>query len=202
MERIVLHDGAWCVLHRRFLESTIAERLFSLLLDEVAWERRAIMLYGRSVLQPRLTAWVGDSEAAYTYSRTRHEPLAWTPTLQILRDQISECAGVAFNGVLCNLYRDGQDSMGLHSDSEPELGPDPVVASLSLGATRKFCLRHHPGSKRAPRKDRDLDLDLPSGSLLIMQGATQHCYRHSLPKQTRVKEPRINLTFRRILSSA
>jgi alkylated DNA repair dioxygenase AlkB len=100
--------------------------------------------------------------------------------------------------VLCNLYRDGQDSMGMHSDSEPELGENPMVVSLSLGATRRFRLRHR--SKQ--RSGRDADLELPSGSLLVMSGTTQHYYRHGVPKQRSVSDPRINLTFRLLRGSS
>jgi alkylated DNA repair dioxygenase AlkB len=105
---------------------------------------------------------------------------------------VSAAADLRFNSVLCNLYRDGRDSMGMHSDGERELGQNPVIASLSLGAVRRFQLRHRR------RKGAGLDLDLPDGSLLIMRGALQHHYRHGVPKQPQINAPRINLTFRKI----
>ena len=123
-------------------------------------------------------------------------PSPWPPVVGELRARVSAQLGVTFNSVLCNLYEDGRNSMGLHADAEPELGPNPVIASLSLGATRRFQLRHRK------LRDEKLDLDLQAGSLLIMRGTLQTHYRHGVPKQLRVLEPRINLTFRRIVSSA
>ncbi len=196
MERIELSDGGWCDLHESWLSGPQAELVFLALQREIPWQARTIQIFGREVLQPRLVAWVGDQNATYTYSRTRHEPLPWTPTLQHLRERVSEVAGIALNSVLCNLYRDGQDSMGMHSDSEPELGPEPIIASLSLGATRRFTLRH----RRYPARGK-LDLPLRHGSLLVMRGTTQRYFRHGVPKERTVLAPRINLTFRRVLSS-
>jgi alkylated DNA repair dioxygenase AlkB len=202
--RIELAAGAFCDLYRGFLAPAAARRAMEALRAEVPWERRAIELYGRKVLQPRLVAFVGDATAVYTYSRTRHLPAPWTPTLAELRGQVERATGARFNSVLCNLYRDGQDSMGMHSDAEPELGPNPVVASLSLGATRRFCLRQVLIARGPARFDRDkrgaahwnLDLALEAGSLLVMGGTIQHVYRHGVPRQPAVSDARINLTFR------
>ena len=168
---------------------------FARLRDEIAWERHRIRLYGREVDSPRLSSWVGDADAVYTYSRTRFVPHPWTPALGALRDAVSRWCGASFNSVLCNLYRSGADSMGWHSDAEPELGPEPVIASLSFGAVRRFRLRH--------KRDASLSLDLPlaPGSLFVMAGTTQTHYRHDLPKTARVAAPRINLTFRAIAAS-
>jgi alkylated DNA repair dioxygenase AlkB len=151
---------------------------------------KEIVIFGRPVMQPRLTAWIGDAGAVYRYSGTRNEPAPWPEALSELRARVSDVAGVPFNSVLCNLYRSGTDSMGMHSDSEPELGRNPVIASLSLGAVRRFQLRHRK------RKGVRLDLDLPDGSLLVMRGALQHFYRHGVPKQPSILGERINLTFR------
>ena len=142
---------------------------------------------------PRLSCWIGDPDAVYTYSHTRFEPQPWTPALRELRDSLSQACGEVYNSVLCNLYRDGHDAMGWHSDSEPELGDAPVIASLSFGATRRFRLRHKRDSARVPKST------LQSGSLLLMAGATQNHYRHDLPRTARECGARINLTFRRIL---
>lgn len=166
--------------------------LFAQLYDEIAWEQHRLQLFGRTVDSPRLSSWIGDADAVYTYSRTRFVPRPWTPTLAQLRDGLQQLCAQPFNSVLCNLYRDGRDCMGAHSDAEPELGPAPTIASLSFGATRRFRLRHR--SDPAGR----LDLDLPAGSLLVMAGDTQRHYRHDLPRALRVRAPRINLTFRRI----
>jgi alkylated DNA repair dioxygenase AlkB len=153
-----------------------------------------VRIFGREIASPRLSCWIGDAEAVYTYSGTRFEPRAWTSALAELRDAVSAQCGEIYNSVLCNLYRDGRDAMGWHSDSEPELGPAPVIASLSFGAARRFRLRH--------KRDRALrlELDLASGSLLLMAGATQRNYRHDLPRTVRPVAPRINLTFRRIFA--
>lgn len=164
--------------------------LFAQLRAEIAWEQHHLRIFGRTLASPRLSCWIGDADAVYTYSRTRFEPRPWTPLLATLRAALRDCCAQDFNSVLCNLYRDGRDSMGWHSDDEPELGAEPTIASLSLGATRRFRLRH----KRDPSLCRELDL--PAGSLLVMSGATQRNYRHDLPRALRVAGPRLNLTFR------
>lgn len=193
MKRIELPEGALCELYEPWLSPDEAASVFAALHTEVPFESRTIRIFGREIAQPRLVAWVGDADAVYTYSRTRNEPLPWPPFLHALRTRVAAVAGVEVNSVLCNLYRDGQDSMGMHSDNEPELGSDPIIASLSLGATRKFCLRHRRGAARGK-----LDLPLSDGSLLIMRGSTQRHYRHGVPKEPNVTMPRINLTFRRV----
>jgi alkylated DNA repair dioxygenase AlkB len=190
MQRIELRDGAYLELDPHWLPD--ADPVQRALLREVPFEARAIKLFGREVMQPRLVAWVGDPSAVYTYSGVRHQPLPWTPALERLRTQLEQRTELAFNAVLCNLYRDGRDSMGLHSDSEPELGSDPVVASLSLGAPRRFQLRHRNAAHK-------LELTMTHGSLLVMRGTTQRFYRHAVPKEPAITAPRINLTFRRVL---
>lgn len=176
----------------RFATDLVADpaELFTQLCAEISWEQHYLRIFGRTVASPRLSCWVGDADAVYTYSRTRFEPRPWTRRLAALRAALRDCCAQDFNSVLCNLYRDGRDSMGWHSDDEAELGAEPTIASLSLGATRRFRLRH----KRDPALR--LDLDLPAGSLLLMSGATQRHYRHDLPRALRVTGPRLNLTFR------
>lgn len=151
-------------------------------------------IFGRCVSIPRLEAWYGDPEAAYSYSGIAHEPNAWTPLLAGLRDRISAAAGVAFNSVLINRYRDGSDSNGWHSDDERELGPLPVIASLSLGATRRFVLRAK--ADHSVRREYRLE----AGSLLIMPAGTQELFSHCVPKERRCNAQRLNLTFRRIVA--
>ncbi|MCC3154091.1 alpha-ketoglutarate-dependent dioxygenase AlkB [Hymenobacter sp. BT770] len=174
-----------------FLPTAEADTLLTQLTAEVTWEQRAIRLFGQEVPQPRLTAWYGDPAARYTYSGLSWEPRPWTPVLLCLRQRIEAATSSTFNSVLLNYYRDGRDSMGWHADDEPELGPAPVIASLSLGATRRFRLRPRAGLAHAP-----LGLDLHSGSLLLMRGATQRHWQHALPKTARPLGPRLNLTFR------
>jgi alkylated DNA repair dioxygenase AlkB len=166
---------------------------FERLRREIAWEQHRVRLFGRELDAPRLSSWVGDAGAAYTYSKMRFEPQPWTPALAELRAWLQTQLQLPFNSVLCNLYRSGQDSMGWHSDDEPELGTAPTIASLSFGAPRRFRLRHRNDPQQR------LELTLASGSLLVMGGATQRYYRHDLPKSTKPMGPRINLTFRQIL---
>ena len=169
-----------------------ADAILAALLDEVPWESQHLTLFGREVAAPRLSCWIGDADAIYTYSRTRFVPKPWTTTTAALRDELEARLGLRFNSVLANLYRNGRDAMGWHSDDEPELGPEPVIASLSFGAERMFRLRSR--ATRAPA----ISIELAHGSLLVMSGATQRLYQHALPRRTRVTEPRINLTFRRV----
>jgi len=177
----------------QFCDTSAALHWFERLHTEIPWEQHQVRIFGRVIDSPRLSCWVGDARAVYTYSGTRFEPRPWTPALHELRDALSPLCGEVYNSVLCNLYRSGRDAMGWHSDNEAELGPAPVIASLSFGAARRFRLR----SRRGPR--RSLDLELASGSLLLMAGATQRNYRHDLPRTVRAIGPRINLTFRNVL---
>ncbi len=170
-----------------------AEVLFTALLDALPWSCHHLRIFGRIVAAPRLSCWIGDPGTAYAYSGTRFEPHPWPGALLPVRDAASRVAGAQFNSVLANLYRDGRDGMGWHSDDERELGPEPVIASVSLGATRRFSFRHRTQARVG------LTLPLPAGSLLLMRGTTQQHYRHALPKTARPAGPRINLTFRRIL---
>jgi alkylated DNA repair dioxygenase AlkB len=170
-----------------------AADLFDELRRGVRWHQEEILIFGERRRVPRLVAWHGDPGAHYVYSGTDHPPEPWTPVLERIRDRASELTGASFNAVLLNLYRDGRDGMGWHADDEPELGRDPVIASVSLGAARRFCLRHRR------RRDLKLDLVLPHGSLLCMGGATQRHWVHALPKTRRPVGERINLTLRRIV---
>ena len=161
--------------------------------EETPWTQPQVHIYGRRLAVPRLVAWYGDREARYRYSGLEHVPLPWTPLLQEIRQRVEAASGCRFNGVLLNLYRDGQDAMGWHSDDEAELGPDPLLASLSLGASRRFDLRRK-GSSRIEHS-----LELAHGSLLVMGGPTQHHWQHQIARTRRVLTPRLNLTFRLIL---
>lgn len=163
------------------------------LIDSVPWRSERIVVWGKTRLQPRLTAWFGDPGNDYTYSGLRLTPVPWTPPLKAIRREVERFAGVEFNSVLLNYYRDQNDSMGFHSDDEPELGREPVIASVSFGERRTFVLKH-----RTNRDIRPVRLPLDSGSLLLMRGGTQHNWKHGIEKQTRPCGPRVNLTFRRI----
>lgn len=180
----LLLDPAW-------LSRVQADALFQSLRSEIDWEVHRIRMYGRDLDAPRLSSWIGDPEAVYTYSRTCFLPRPWPSVLLDLRGRLEETVGAGFNSVLANLYRDGHDRMGWHSDDEPELGPLPVIASVSLGAVRRFAFKPRgQGDRRA--------FDLPHGSLLVMRGETQRRYLHALPATAKPVGERINLTFRRI----
>ncbi len=164
---------------------------FEALVDEVEWKQDIIGTPGGMKPLPRLTAWQGDPGAVYVYSGIRNEPRDWTPTVSALRSLAEATCATRFNSVLLNRYRSGEDSMGWHADREPELGAEPVIASVSLGVARRFDLRHNAtGQLRA--------FELTSGSLLVMRGRTQQEWRHRVAKAPRVQGERINLTFRAI----
>jgi len=159
------------------------------LLDDIAWREETIFLFGKAQKQPRLSAWYG--EASYTYSGRTFHPLPFTPLLLDIKRAVEEATGKQFNSVLLNCYRNERDSMGFHSDDEPELGPEPAIASVSFGATRTFILKH----RKLPKT---VKLDLTDGSLLLMAGTLQKYWRHGINKETRPRGLRINLTFRLI----
>jgi len=173
-----------------------AEALFAALRRDVDWQQEHVTIFGASRLVPRLVAWYGDAGTSYSYSGTAHEPRPWNAELSDVRQVVEALTRRRYNSVLLNLYRDGQDGMGWHADDEPELGSEPAIASVSFGATRRFKLRHRK------RRGEVFALDLESGSLLLMAGATQHHYVHAVPKTARAVGARINLTFRNVTISA
>lgn len=177
----------------QFLPANEATDMLNALVAGLAWEQHRLWLFGRERLTPRLCAWYGDADARYGYSGQTLEPLPWTAPLATLRQRLETTLGCAFNSVLANLYRDGADSMGWHSDDEASLGPQPVIASLSLGATRRFVLRH-----RQRRDLKTLTLPLEHGTLLVMAGDTQRHWHHAVPRTRQPVGPRINLTFRHV----
>ncbi len=186
-----LLPGAEVSCDPEWLPPTEADATLAALVDELPWSQHRVRLFGRELPAPRLSAWIGDPGAAYTYSRVRHEPLPWTPTLATLRERLQATTGSRFNSVLANRYRNGRDSMGWHADDEPELGERPLIASISLGAARVFQLKPRAGGRAQ-------SITLIHGSLLLMGGDTQRLYLHALPKTARVLGERINLTFRRV----
>ena len=171
-----------------------ADRWLDALRADIDWQEEQLTLFGRQVQAPRLIAWHGDAGRSYRYSGVTHHPSPWTPLLAEIRDSVQQLAGHAFNSVLLNYYRHGQDSMGWHADDEAELGPNPVIASLSLGQDRRMRFR-----RRRQHSD-TRELLLTHGSLLVMSGQTQSHWHHAIPKTRRAPGPRINLTFRHITS--
>ncbi|MGV7196649.1 alpha-ketoglutarate-dependent dioxygenase AlkB family protein [Xanthomonas axonopodis] len=188
--------GAQVQWWRGWLQAAAADALLQTLLTQVQWEVHRIRMFGRVVDSPRLSSWIGDPEASYRYSGTQFSPQPWLDALQPLRARLQEETGRPFNSVLVNRYRSGNDAMGWHSDDEPELGAQPLIASVSLGATRRFAFKH--------RDDAALKqtLELGHGDLLLMGGDTQRCYKHALPRTARRVGERINLTFRQIAPAA
>jgi alkylated DNA repair dioxygenase AlkB len=195
MAEILSMPDAEVLLYRGFFPAPASDRFLEVLRSTIAWQQEHLRLYGRRLPMPRLTAWYGDEGTSYTYSGHTRQPQAWTPLLLAIKLQVEAVAAVVFNSVLLNLYRDGQDSVAWHSDDEPELGQEPVIGSVSFGATRQFQFKHK--QHQALRTH----IALTHGSLLLMRGATQHHWLHRIPKTTTVHSPRINLTFRLIQSS-
>ncbi|UTF60913.1 alpha-ketoglutarate-dependent dioxygenase AlkB [Gilvimarinus sp. DA14] len=177
-----VHFGQWLPDHE-------ASNYFDVLRDTLRWEQNLISMYGKTVPIPRLNAWYGDAGSRYQYSGASFTPFPWTPELFALKQQLERFSHCRFNSVLANLYRDGNDSVAWHSDDEPELGPEPAIASVSLGQTRRFTLKHK-------RDKQQVALDLAHGDLLLMTGALQKNWVHQLAKTRSAHRPRINLTFR------
>ena len=195
-QRVDLDADADVALWPQWLPGDEAESTFTALHAIIPWETHRLRLFGREVDAPRLSCWIGDPHTSYVYSGTRFEPSPWPPLLSSLRERLQQTCDARFNSVLANLYRDGRDSMGWHSDDEPELGTHPLIASLSLGAERRFRLRRRLPRTVKPSPADTVNLLLPPGSVLRMAGATQRLYRHDLPKTRATVGPRINLTFR------
>jgi alkylated DNA repair dioxygenase AlkB len=183
-----LGDGAWIERTEGFVPPDEAARAMSALRDEAPWTQRAVTLFGRAHPQPRLTCWMGD--VGYTYSGLRWPPTPWHPAASALRARVEAHLGERFHGALLNLYRDGHDCMGMHADDEPEIALGAPIASLSLGATRRFVLLRKGADARE-------EIALRHGDLLVMGGATQALWRHGIPRERRVREARVNLTLRR-----
>jgi alkylated DNA repair dioxygenase AlkB len=191
-DKHILQDGEVWIM-RNFMSQEDANRYYKVLKDSINWKQEEITFYGKTYPVPRKTAWYGYEGFSYTYSGISCNPDPWTKELlEIKKDIESFIPEEDFNSVLLNLYRDGNDKVSWHADDEKGLGINPTIASLSLGATRFFDLKH----KDNP--DLKMRIDLTPGSLVIMTGELQHHWLHQIPLQKTIKEPRINLTFRTI----
>jgi alkylated DNA repair dioxygenase AlkB len=201
MEEILLDPGRQNMLpfdgeaffYPNFFTQEESDLFMDTLTQEIGWKQEAIRIYGREVMQPRLTAWYGIAGKDYTYSGITMRPTEWTACLLSIKRRIEAVVNVSFTNALLNCYRDGQDSMGWHRDNERELGTNPVIGSVSFGASRTFQFRHY--------KDKSVKkaIDLTNGSFLCMKGETQHHWEHRVPKTSKEVGSRINLTFRQIL---
>ncbi len=176
-----------------FYNLAAANEIYQKLVQDIPWQQDDIRVFGKVYPQPRLTALYGNEGRSYSYSNITMLPHPWNLLLQKLKNQVEAVADTVFTTVLLNQYRDGKDSNGWHADNEKELGHNPVIASLSFGATRNFQMKHNH------LKDQKLNLLLEHGSLLIMKGTTQHFWKHQIPKTAKPVQPRINLTFRVIV---
>ncbi|MEI6066160.1 MAG: alpha-ketoglutarate-dependent dioxygenase AlkB [Methylococcaceae bacterium] len=177
------------IFYPDFLSKSISDEFFKKLQNTIDWKQESMNMYGKKVDFPRLTAWYGDNDKPYTFSGITLKPNLWTQEILEIKSKIESKANIIFNSVLLNRYRNGNDSISWHTDAEPELGKNPIIASVNFGATRKFQLRHINTKEK-------IEIELTNGSLLIMQGELQHYWQHQVPKTSKVVGERINLTFR------
>ncbi len=190
---LIQNDGQ-LLLIPDFIAEDEAWRLCALFADELVWSSESVQIYGKSIQSPRLVSWYGDEEAIYRYSGVVHYPQLWHPVLYETKIRLESFTGQAFNSVLCNFYRDGNDSMGWHADNEKKLGINPFIGSMSLGETRTFRIRHRYTGEAH-------NIALGNGSLIIMAGRLQQYWRHCVPKSGKMRGARINLSFRKIVRS-
>jgi alkylated DNA repair dioxygenase AlkB len=191
MEKINFQNG-WGLFDANFISQEEGNILFDELLQEIIWQSGEISLFGKTYPVPRLEAFYADDNKSYGYSGKRLKTMPFNPILLGIKEKIEAQSNFKFNSVLCNLYRDGNDSNGWHADNERELGQQPIIASVSLGCMRIFEMKHNQTNQK-------LRFELNSGSLLILGGETQHYWKHQIAKKKSITTPRINLTFRTIL---
>lgn len=192
-DNLLPRDGEVYYFPEVFNEDTSAV-FYKALLEEIPWQQDEVKVFGKTYITSRKTAWYADGDLSYTYSGVKKQALSWTQTLRTIKAQVEEVCGIKFNACLLNLYHNGEEGMGWHSDDEPELGQFPEIASVSFGAQRRFDFKH----QSLPDK---ISVVLGNGSLLWMRGACQRYWKHALPKTKKVRDMRINLTFRNILQS-
>ena len=193
-QEIINHQNLDIILDKFFLNQSDANNLYDRCLNDISWQSSAIKMFGKKIDVPRLECWYGDLGCEYTYSGKSLKRFEFPNFLLNLRMLIEKKVNSNFNSVLANLYRDGQDSMGLHADDEKELGNEPVIASISLGENRPIIFQN----KKTKEK---VTFDQPHGSLLVMQGKTQDYWKHAINKSKKIDKPRINLTFRNIITT-
>jgi alkylated DNA repair dioxygenase AlkB len=184
----IINNGSYFLLPN-FFSKPESDEYLATLRNKIVWNQESMFMYGKKVNFPRLTAWYGDNDKPYKFSGITLQPHPWTPEIISIKHRIEPVSKVIFNSVLLNLYRDGNDSISWHTDAEPELGLNPVIASVNFGETRSFQLRHITTKEK-------YTIELSHGSLLIMQGELQHFWQHQVPKTNKKINERINLTFR------
>lgn len=187
---ILPYDGE-ALYYDNWLQPDPANHALKVLLQEIDWKQDELLMFGKRIVTKRQVAWYGDGPFQYRYSNSVKTALPWTPQLLFLKMATEATLGISFNSCLLNLYHNGGEGMGWHSDDEPELGEDPVIASISLGAARRFQFKHKTTLETC-------SVLLENGNLLLMRGTCQRHWLHQLPKSGRIPEPRINLTFRNI----
>lgn len=190
-KKITVQNG-WIYFEEHFISLAESELLYDKLKSQLNWEQSTIKIFGKIYQTPRKEAYYGDIHADYAYSGKQLIRNDWNELLLKLKLKLEQEIGHSFNAVLANWYRDGKDSNGWHADDEKELGKNPLIASLSFGCTRRFDLKHNKTKEK-------LSLELSTGSLLVMGGELQHFWKHQIPKQLKIKDDRINLTFRLIV---
>ncbi|MGB5970243.1 MAG: alpha-ketoglutarate-dependent dioxygenase AlkB [Spirulinaceae cyanobacterium] len=193
VEQVISAPDGDVLIIPHFFSQEESDSLFATLYEEIQWRQDFIKMYGKSIPLPRLTAWYGDANKSYTYSKIQMNSTPWTDSLLKIKSRIENLAEASFNSVLINLYRDGKDGVAWHSDDETELGNMPVIASVSFGGTRRFVLKH-----KHNKELNKVDIKLSHGSLLVMKGNTQEDWQHQVPKTVKEVSRRINLTYRKI----
>lgn len=169
-----------------------ADHFLKVLSTDIAWEHDEVMMFGKKIITKRKVAWYGDKPFDYTYSHVKKSALPWTAVLKAIKDKVEQASGETYNSCLLNLYHNGEEGMGWHTDNEKELKKEGAIASVSFGAVRKFAFKHKETQEK-------VELTLDNGSLLVMKGTTQSHWLHRLPPSKKVAQQRINLTFRTII---
>ena len=187
-ENLLPYDGI-AIYHGIVLNEKEATQICKNLLDTIPWKQDEVMMFGKKIMTKRKVAWYADAGISYTYAGVKKSGLEWTKSLLEIKQKVESITGASYNACLLNLYHEGEEGMGWHKDNEKEIVSESSIASVSLGAARKFAFKHATTSER-------LDIELANGSLLDMKGPIQQYWYHSLPKTMRIKQMRINLTFR------
>ena len=191
MDNLLPYDGE-ALYWKSVFSSTLSNYCYTNLMNEINWKHDELTMFGRHIVTKRMVAWYGDQALAYKYSNKTKIAMLWTPELSLIKEKVELVTGHKYNSCLLNLYHNGEEGMGWHSDNEKQLKENGAIASLSFGAPRKFTMKHKATKEK-------ISLELDSGSLLLMRGSIQKHWLHSLPLSKKIKEARINLTFRTII---